>query len=272
MLVRVLVLIMSVAMALSAQSAELKKVTLMLDWYKNPNHAPILLALARGDYAAKGIDLVVQEPADPNDPPKLASAKAVDIAISYQPTVMMLIDKGVPVARVGALIPTPLNTVMVLSDGPIKTLKDLKGRRIGYSVAGFEDALLGAMLTNVALTPRDVTLVNVNFALATSLLAGQTDAVIGAFRNFETHQMALKGCAVRVFAVEAHGVPTYEELVFVTNTDSVRSKAVSDFLEVTRASAGLIARDPTAAWKSIITKFPGLNDELNRRAFADTAP
>ena len=63
-------------------------------------------------------------------------------------------------------------------------IHDLKGRTIGFSVGGFEDALLRAMLGTAGLALSDVTLVNVNFSLSPALLAGRVDGVIGAFRNF----------------------------------------------------------------------------------------
>ena len=45
----------------------------------------------------------------------------------------------------------------------------------------------------------DVELVNVNFSLSPALLAGQVDAVIGAFRNFELNQMDIVGQPGRAF-------------------------------------------------------------------------
>lgn len=263
-----------VAMILTAASAWAapERLTLMLDWYKNPNHAPILLAQARGDYARAGLSVEVQEPADPNDPPKLAAAGRVDLAIGYQPQAMMLIDNGVPVVRVSALVPTPLNSVMVLADGPVRTLADLRGRKVGYSVSGFEDALLGAVLATAQLKETDIRLINVNFSLAPSLLSGQVDAVIGAFRNYETHQLVLKGKGVRTFPVEAFGVPPYEELVFLTAKSNARSVKLRRFAETTAAAAASIKEDPKKAWAELTAADPRFDNDLNRRAFADTAP
>lgn len=269
-MIRLFALCLAIVFAPAAWTAP-ERLTLMLDWYKNPNHAPILLAQARGAYAKAGLDVTIQEPADPNDPPKLAAAGRVDVAIGYQPQAMMLIDKDVPVVRIGALVATPLNSVMVLADGPIKSLRDLKGRRIGYSVSGFEDAILGAMLHTVRLAPSDVMLINVNFSLAPSLLSGQVDAAIGAFRNYESHQITLKGKAVRTFPVESAGVPVYEELIFLAGRARADSAKLKTFIAVTGEASRAIAKDPKAAWAALIAADPAFDNELNRRAFADTA-
>ena len=53
------------------------------------------------------------------------------------------------------------------------------------------------MLDTVGLTMDDVTMVNVNFNLVTALLAGQIDAAIDGYRNFELIQLAHRGQARR---------------------------------------------------------------------------
>ena len=58
----------------------------------------------------------------------------------------MQIAEGLPLVRVGTLVATPPNCLLALEDGPIKTLADLKGKKVGYSVAGVEEALLTGML------------------------------------------------------------------------------------------------------------------------------
>src|SRR3546814_18141016 len=105
----------------------------------------------------------------------------------------MRVAEGLPLRRIGTLVATPLNSLVLLRDGPVKTVADLKGRKIGYSVGGFEDALLKTMLGEYGLKLTDVTMVNVNFTLSPSLYTGQVDAVIGAFRTFELNQMDLAG-------------------------------------------------------------------------------
>ena len=67
--------------------------------------------------------------------------------------------------RIGTLVSTPLNSLVVMKQGPIRNISDLKGKKIGYSVGGFEDALLSEMLSSYNLTLKDVELINVNFSL-----------------------------------------------------------------------------------------------------------
>ena len=135
-----------------------------------PDHAPLVTAQTKGFFEAEGLEVEIIEPADPAMPPKLVAAGRGDIAVSYQPTLHAQIEEELPLMWIGTLVETPLNSLIVLKDGPIKDLKDLKGKTIGFSVSGFEDAMLGQMLRSVNLSIDDVELINVNFALSGSLL------------------------------------------------------------------------------------------------------
>ena len=116
------------------------KIKLGLDWFINPDHAPIIIADQYGYFKEEELNVEIIEPADPNDPPKQVAAGKIDIAISYQPQFHLQIDQSLPIVRLGSLVSSPLNSLVVLKDSPIKSIKDLKNKKIGFSVGGFEDA------------------------------------------------------------------------------------------------------------------------------------
>lgn len=249
-----------------------RKLTVMLDWFVNPDHAALVVAQEKGFFTAHNLQVELQTPADPNDPPKLVAAGKVDLAVSYQPQVHIHVNAGLPIKRVGTLVATPLNSLMVLKNGPVKTLADLKGRKIGYSVGGFEEALLKALLARANLKSEDVTLVNVNFALSPALLSGQVDAVIGAFRNFELNQMDLMKKPGRAFYPEEEGVPPYDELVLVAARDNLKDPRLARFMDALEQATLYLLNHPDEAWKAFIARHKDLDDELNRRAWRDTLP
>ena len=169
------------------------EMTVMLDWFVNPDHGPIIIAQEKGYFAEQDLAVKIVAPADPSDPPKLVAAGKADLAISYQPQLHLQIHEGLPLKRVGTLVATPLNCLLTLADGPVKSPADLAGKKVGFSVGGVESALLDAVLRNNGLSLEDIELVNVNWSLSPSLMSGQVDAVIGAFRNFELNQMDIEG-------------------------------------------------------------------------------
>ena len=246
------------------------KLTVLLDWFVNPDHGPLIIAQERGYFSAAGLEVELVAPADPNDPPKLVAAGRADIAIGYQPQLHLQVAAGLPLVRIGTLVSTPLNSLVVLADGPIKGIADLKGRKVGFSVGGFEDALLTAMLARVRLKLDDITLVNVNFSLSPALLAGQVDAVIGAFRNFELNQMDLEGRPGRAFFLEEEGIPPYDELIYLAHPDSLGRPELVRFLEAVERGALWIANNPDAGFELFKKGRKELDDELNKRAWRDT--
>jgi putative hydroxymethylpyrimidine transport system substrate-binding protein len=260
------------ALVAAAPAAAADRLTLMLDWFVNPDHAPIIVADAQGYFAAAGLEIEIVAPADPNDPPKLVAAGQADIAISYQPQLHIQVDRGLPLTRIGTLVATPLNSLVVLDGGPIDAIANLEGAKIGFSVGGFEDALLGAMLATHGLALDQVELVNVNFALSPALLSGQVDAVIGAFRNFELNQLELEGRPGRAFYPEEEGVPTYDELIFIANNASLGDPRLGRFLDAVEQGVQYLVNHPDESFALFVRGRPELDDELNRRAFADTLP
>jgi|TARA_R100000005_G_scaffold33903_1_gene15493 putative hydroxymethylpyrimidine transport system substrate-binding protein len=253
-------------------AAAAEKLTVLLDWFVNPDHATLIIAEEMGYFKDHGLEVEMIAPADPNDPPKLVAAGKADLAITYQPQLHMQVDAGLPLKRIATLVATPLNSLVVLEDGPIKSLADLKGRKIGYSIGGFETALLSKMLEPHGITIDDVTLINVNFSLSPSLLAGQVDAVIGAFRNFELNQMDIEERPGRAFYPEEEGVPAYDELIIVANSDKLEDVRLKPFVDALEQAVQYLVNHPEESWKLFIKHNKGLDDELNRRSFAATLP
>ncbi|KJY79794.1 ABC transporter substrate-binding protein [Vibrio nigripulchritudo] len=264
----------AIALAASAVAfnvtAEEKKLTLMLDWFVNPNHGPIVIAKERGYFKEEGITVSVQEPADPSTPPKLVAANKVDLAISYQPNLTIDVAAGLPLIRSATLVATPLNTLTVLK-GKVNNLSELKGKKIGIAIAGNEEATIGTMLNTHNVDYKDVEIINVGWALSSSLASGKVDAIWGGFRNFESNQLALEGYDAKAFFPEEHGVPTYDELVFVANANTHDKEAIKAFNRALEKATTYIVNHPQQSWKEFVAYSPDtLNNELNKRAWNDT--
>lgn len=248
------------------------KVRVLLDWFVNPDHAALVIAKQHGFFSKHGLDVELIAPADPNAPPKLVAAGQADYAVSYQPTLQMLAAEGLPLVRVGVLVGQPLNSLVALEESPVKTIADFKGRKIGYSVSGFEEAVLGAMLESAGLTLKDVTLVNVNFALTTALMSKQVDGVIGAFRNFELNDLDLNKAKGRIWLVEKHGVPTYDELILIARRETADAAKTGRFLAAIAEATAWLKANPTEGWSLFSGYGKEFDNDLNRLAWKDTVP
>ena len=248
------------------------KMTILLDWFINPDHGPIIVAQEKGYFAEQDLEIEIIAPADPSDPPKMVAAGQAELAISYQPQLHLQIHEGLPLQRVGTLVATPLNCLLVLADGPIKSPADLGGKKVGFSVGGVEEAVLGSILRHHGLSLDDVELINVNWSLSPSLMSGQVDAVIGAYRNFELNQMEIEGVEGTCFFVEEEGLPAYDELIYVANTDTMDKEMIARFLAATEKATQYIVNHPEDSWEIFSGTSVELQDELNAKAWVDTLP
>jgi putative hydroxymethylpyrimidine transport system substrate-binding protein len=266
-------IIAACTLVLMSQSAFAQKTTLMLDWFVNPDHGPIIVAKQQGLFKEQGLDIEIQEPADPSMPPKLVAAGKFDLAVTYQPQLIRDVAEQLPLTRVSTLIATPLNTVMVLADKGYNSLADLKGKKIGFAFdGGLVDATIGTMLEKNGISIKDVELINVGWSLSASLASGKVDAIYGAYRNFEMHQLKMEGFQGKGFYLEEEGIPSYDELIVVANSKSVDKEMVAKFNRALELATQFTVNHPDQAWEIFKSYGDGkkLDTELNRLAWKDT--
>lgn len=265
--------LLAIGLLLISQQALAEKVTLMLDWFVNPDHGPLIVAQQQGLFKAQGLDVEITEPADPSMPPKLVAAGKYDLAVTYQPQLIRDVVEELPLTRVSTLVATPLNTVIVLKDSGINSLADLKGKKIGYPFdGGLVNGTIGTMLKNNGITIDDVELINVGWSLSASLASGKVDAIYGAYRNFELHQLNMEGFEGKGFYLEEEGVPPYDELVVVANSNKLDKEMVKKFNRAIELATQYTVNHPDEAWELFKSYGDGqtLDTELNRRAWKDT--
>lgn len=251
--------------------AQAKPITIALDWYVNPDHGSLVLAKKLGYFKHYGLDVNLLEPADPTDPPKFLAIKKVDYAVNYQHVHQMQASQNWGNMRVATLVSSPLNSLVVLKKSGITNIGDLRNKTIGYSLPGFEDALLRTMLKTHGVDMSEVTLVNVNWALTQSLITGKVDAVIGAFRNFEKHILDIEGYDSIIFYPEDHGVPTYDELILATHKDWATNNTTKNIIRAIERATRYMKNYPEESWAIFKSYKPNtLDTALNKRAWFDT--
>src|SRR5215475_2290337 len=105
--------------------SQLEPFSLTLDFYPNADHAGIYMAQKLGYFKEAGLDVTIQTPSDPAAPIKQVAAGRTDLAISYQPEVILAAEQGLEVVAVGALVDTPLTSMIWLKSSKIGGISDL---------------------------------------------------------------------------------------------------------------------------------------------------
>jgi putative hydroxymethylpyrimidine transport system substrate-binding protein len=244
-------LTLAAALAACASAAERRAVGVTLDWTPNPNHVGLYVARDRGLFSQAGLDVTLRAPSDPTAPLKLVAAGRSDLAVSYEQEVFFAAAKRLPVVAVAAVVPRPLNSIIAI-DRSVRGVAGLRGRSVGITGVPADYAALDTALAKAHLSRKDVKVVSVGYNLLPSLLSHRVDAVLGVYRNVEGIELQQRGEKPTVIPLNGAGVPTFDELVLVANSDRLRSDAgyrstVTSFVRAfARGTSAAIARPADA--------------------------
>jgi putative hydroxymethylpyrimidine transport system substrate-binding protein len=248
--------------------------TLSLDWYVNPDHAGIYTAIDHDFFRQAGLDVKPQVPSDPAAPIKEVAAGRVDLAISYEPEVLLAHEQGLDVQAVGALVGSPLTSLISLPQGGIASAADLSGKTVGTAGIPYQSDYLATILEAAGLPASSAKEVNVGLNLLPAMISGRVDAILGGFRNVEGVDLKLRGLDPRVVPVDQLGVPTYDELVLVARKSTVADhpEAIRAFLEALARGTDYARAHPQEAASAVLSAGKGLDPMLTRAEVGATLP
>lgn len=251
-----------------------EQVRLMLDYLPNADHAGIYQALADDDFAKAKIDLDVQTPSDPAAPLKLLASRKVDLAISYEPEVLLARDRGLDVVAVGAIVQKPLTSLISIQGSGVETVRDLRGKKVGTAGIPYQSAFLQTMLAEAKVEPSDVEEINVGFNLTPAMLSKKVDATLGSFWNYEGVDLERRHKDPNIIKVDDAGIPTYNELVIVARAGDLRDRGplIRRFMQALSEGQRAVQDDPETATKNLVKAAPDLNRGLQLAAIKATLP
>jgi putative hydroxymethylpyrimidine transport system substrate-binding protein len=251
-----------------------KRFSVMLDFFPNADHAPLYAAIAHGDFRAAGLDVRPQAPAEPAEPLKLLAAGRVDMAISYEPELLLARDQGLRLVSIGALVQRPLTSIIALPGHHVARVADLAGKRVGTAGIAYQAAELRTALQAAGVSPTSAHEVNVGFNLIPAMLSGRVDATLGGFWNYEAIQLRLMHKRPLVIPVDRAGVPVYDELVLVVREADARSRGqdLRAFLQALTRGEREVRADPAAAASLLEAADPSLERRLQLESIRQTIP
>jgi putative hydroxymethylpyrimidine transport system substrate-binding protein len=250
-------------------------VTVVLDYLPNADHAPIYAAQKIGAFKAANLDVKIVTPTDPAAPLKQVVARQADLAISYEPELLLARDKGARLAAVGALVQKPLTSIMSLH-GKVKAAKDLNKAKVGTAGIPYQSAYLKTIAAGAGVDAATIKEVNVGFNLVPSLLSKKVDATLGAFWNVEGVQLQREHKDPTIIKMDEAGVPTYQELVFVAQMDSLREKGygrkMRRFFQALQLGAKAVKADPNVGADALVAADKDLDRATTLAQVKATVP
>jgi putative hydroxymethylpyrimidine transport system substrate-binding protein len=259
----------------STGPAKRESVRLMLDFFPNADHAGIYAGQGTGAFDRAGLDVSIQTPSDPSAPLKLLAAGRVDLAISYEPELLLARDQGQQLVAVGALVQKPLTSVMSIGRHAISSPKQLAGKTVGTAGIPYQSAYLKAILGNAGVDPSTVKEVNVGFNLVPAMLSGRVDATLGAYWNYEGIQLQQQHKRPKIIRMENAGVPTYDELVIVARQRDLEIEGgarVRRFMRALAQGMKALKRDPNTGIDPLLRANRDLDRRLQEASVRATMP
>ena len=247
----------------------------MLDYFPNADHAGIYAAKESGAYANAGLEVEITPPPDPSAPLKLLLAGKTDLAISYEPELLLARDKGAELVAVGALVQKPLTSLMSVGKDAIRSPQQLRGKRVGTAGIPYQAAYLKTILETGGLDPESVRPISVGFNLTPAMLSGKVDATLGSFWNYEGTDLERRGRDPVILRMERLGVPTYNELVFVArrrDLDEEFGAKVRRFMQATARGHAALKAGPAVALRGLLEADKGLDRGLQEAVVKATLP
>ena len=260
--------------ALTPTSSKSQSLNLMLDWLPNADHVGLYQALADGAFRSAGLKVSVHVPTNPATPLQLLQAGKVDVAVSYEPELMLARDKGAPLVAIAAIVQRPLTSIVSLRSKHITRAGQLRGKRVGDAGIPYQHAYLQTILKHAGVPTNSVQEVNVGDNLVGSMLSGRVDATLGAYWNYEAIQLQQAGKHPNVIHVENAGVPNYDELVLVTTEDALAHKTAElrSFVQALGRGYQSVRADPQAGVDALTKANPSLSAKLQQASVKATLP
>jgi putative hydroxymethylpyrimidine transport system substrate-binding protein len=251
-----------------------EKVDLVLDYFPNADHAGIYAAEATGAFEDVRLQVTPRAPSDPSAPLRLLEAGRADLAISYEPELLLARDRGAKLVAIGALVQKPLTSIISVGRDPVRRPEDLAGKRIGTAGIPYQDAYLKAILARAGVDEGDVRKVDVGFNLTPSMLSGRVDATLGSFWNYEGVELQRRGERPQILRVERLGVPTYNELIVVAREEDARDRGqvLRRFMQALSRGHRALRDDPDVGVAPLLRANRDLERGLQQASIRATLP
>ncbi len=254
--------------------AAVERVDLVLDYLPNADHAGIYAAIETGEFKRAALDVKPRTPSDPSAPLKLLAAGKADLAISYEPELLLARAQDAKLVSIGALVQRPLTSLVSLGKDPIRRPAQLEGKKVGTAGIPYQDAYLKTILADAGADPERVKPVNVGFNLVPALLTKRVDAVLGMFWNVEGVELRRQDKEPVILRMDELGVPTYNELVIVAREADVRSRGpvLRRFMRALARGHEQLRRDLDSGVDALVKANPDLKASLQRAQVKATMP
>ena len=261
--IALLMAVVLVALALGTPSAQPapQKVVFALNWFPVGDHAAYWVALEKGYYRQRGLDVDMQNSKGSGDSIAKVDTGRADVGLADSAVVIASSARGTKVKVVGMVFDkSPLN-VWSRKDAPITKPKDLEGKTVAAPPGDGQRQMFPAFARLNGIDPAKVTWVNVEPAAKVPALAEKrVDAVADYTTGLPFYEKAVgKGNAVMLPWAD-HGFDMYSMSIIASEkTMKERAPMLRAFLEASYLGWRDVMSDPKSALEIFKKRVPEID-------------
>lgn len=240
--------------------AQLRTVKVVLQWRPNVEFSGLWWGIhgftdengQHISFADRGLQIDWTPWSQGVDPNLLVSSGEYDFGINDGAAVIISVAQGMPIKAIAISFGTSPFCFTTLRSSGITTVKDFKGKRVGYQ--SHELYVLEAMLAYNGMSLDDVKAIPVGFD-PTPLITGDVDAWLSYIGN-EPITLRLEGYQVNEIWASENGYRVYGGAIF-TNTRLIEDdpQLVTDFLDVFLAGWRYAVQHPLETTEMVLQNY-----------------
>jgi NitT/TauT family transport system substrate-binding protein len=246
------------ALPLSAPAKAADKVVLMLNWYVYGEHAPFFYGKEKGLYAAKGIDLEIQEGRGSAITIQAVAAKTVPFGYADVPTMIKAAAKGAPVVSPGVLLQTSPMSVMGFTEKNIRKPEDLKGKTVATTPGDSMSQIWPLFLKKAGLKESEMQILSGDAQTKlNAVITGQADVLLGYAMDQSMKIKDATGKSVYPIMFADYGIHLISSGI-IAHKDTLKESGdlVRRFMAATTESVEAAEKDPAGAVKAVLAALP----------------
>jgi NitT/TauT family transport system substrate-binding protein len=176
-------LICNPALAQTAGPAKLTPLKFRQSFIPSEQYIPEQVAIDKKMYEAEGLNVEVLRSTGGGNAASLVAAGSDQVGVAGASDVLIARSKGLDIVAIGINSPLDPTALISLASHPIRSIAELRGKRIGVIAGSTAFALLQALLKSNNLAEQDVKVVLIGAGDLVSSVMGQRVDAIAAFET-----------------------------------------------------------------------------------------
>jgi NitT/TauT family transport system substrate-binding protein len=238
---------------------------MQLGWLAGNNQLGEIVGAQLGYFADEGLELKIVPGGPSNDGVAgVASGRSAVGQVSSSPSLMLAVSQDLPVKCFAVCGQKHPYAFFSLGSNPVRTVADMKGKRIGIQATGV--ILLRALLAKNGMALSDVRVVTIGSDML-PLMSGQVDVATAWLTNTTGLQvlgpdrvaLRLWDTGVRLYANPYYAMP---------ETIATQGDTLARFLRAAARGWAFARANPDKAVELLVKQYPNLNAKDERAASA----